>query len=112
VDIKAKKDNSFELVLQIQKDGQNFDITGYTGLMEVKERNESDPSILTFDSSNSTMDMGTTNNFEITLSQTEAAMDLTVGKYVYDLVIENTSPAEQLTIMQGVFEITSRITVK
>jgi hypothetical protein len=39
-------------------------------------------------------------------------MDLTVGKYVYDLVIENTSPAEQLTIMQGVFEITSRITVK
>lgn len=119
LNVVCKKANTFTLILKLTEtiDGVTsaFNLTGYTGRAEVKARNEDDPVILAFDSSDTgptTMEMaGGTDNNEIKLIQTQSAMDLTVGEYVWDVRIRIDSPSEDRRhVSEGSFKINSRIT--
>lgn len=119
INIVCKKSNTFTLILVLTETVSGvtspFVLTGYTGRCQVKARNQDDPVILQFDSSDTsptTMEMaGGSDSNQIKLIQTQSAMDLTVGEYVYDVKIRKDSPSEDRRhVAEGSFKINGFIT--
>lgn len=109
VDIKAMKGDTFSISMVFTDGaGDPVDLTGYSFLMQVKERKDSTTSKLTFTSGSEIEITGDDNN---TLLITKDASEMVIrsGGYYYDL--QGTDPyGKVLTYIEGHFTIVQDVT--
>ena len=112
VDLEVFQGDSEDYVLTIKENGVAIDITGYVFVMSVKD-NATDTDATAKIRKRVTSHSDPTNG-ETTISLSSSDTNITISgstqKYVYDIVMVDTSSKEK-TLLSGVFKVKERITI-
>lgn len=100
LNIKVRSGNTFLMRMEVGLNGDPLDMTGYTGLLQVKNAAQDETSILEFSSPNDII----FGNGEFTITKSNVEMRLPAGEYIYDFEVTDTSSITK-TWLFGTFTI-------
>jgi len=110
LNIKVKKNDTFNPYVTLLENGSAFDFTGYDEAnMQIKTRADSDTVILLLTIANSRLTLGGSTGV-ITFDVAKEDMDMDENIYVYDLEIINTTSGVRETVIEGKFQVTEDVT--
>ena len=107
LNITCMKQDTFKLNMD-WVDGNNnpIDLTGYTFKSQVKTSDVAPTSILTFEDSDFTKDA----SGNLLMSKSAADMNISAGKYFYDLQVTETATGDVSTWLGGLFIVQEDVT--
>jgi hypothetical protein len=113
LNIKAKRNDTFNPFVTLLENGSPFDFTGYDeASMQIKTRADSTTVVLLLTIANGGITLGNPDPTDgvITFSISKADMDVEANTYVYDLEIVNTTSGVRETVLDGTFQIVNDVT--
>lgn len=85
-------------------------LTGYTGIMHIREKTDSTNIVLTLTTSNGGLEINTLAGTVLVIASPTQTAALTPGKYVHDLELTETATGAVTKIIQGNLTVRAEVT--